>query len=102
MKVKKGDTVRVITGKWRDEEGEVIEVDRRRNRVIVEGVNVARKHARPRNAQDPGGIIDKLLPIDVSNVMVVCPKTGKPGRVGYRFDGDLKIRYHKASGEDLP
>ncbi len=101
MKVKKGDTVRVLSGKWKGSEGEVIEVDPRRERVVVEGVNVARKHQKPRSASDAGGIIDKLMPIHVSNVAVVCPRTGRPGRVGYRFDGDLKVRYHKASGEDL-
>ena len=102
LKIKKGDTVEVLQGKDRGLQGEVISVDPAANRVIVEGVNVARKHQRPTQATQQGGIIDKAMPIDVSNVAVVCPKTNQVGRVGYRFEGDTKVRYHKASGEELP
>lgn len=102
MKIKSGDTVRVLQGKDRGVEGEVVSVDPRRGKVLVRGVNTALKHQKPRNANESGGIVDKDMPIDASNVAVVCPKTGKAGRVGYRMDGDDKVRYHKASGEKLP
>ena len=101
MKIKKGDRVQVLTGKDKGVEGDVVAVDPRANKVLVEGVNVAKRHTKPTQANQQGGIIDKIMPIDASNVAVVCPKTGQPGRVGYRFEGDTKVRYHKASGEEL-
>jgi large subunit ribosomal protein L24 len=101
MRVRKGDTVEVLQGKDRGVRGEVMAVDPVRNRVIVDGVNIAKKHQRPTQAARQGGIIDKAMPIDASNVAVVCPKTGKPGKVGYRYEGDTKVRFHKASGEEL-
>ena len=101
MKVKKGDVVRVLKGKDRGAQGEVMHVDPATGRVLVEGVNVARKHQKPTRAAQQGGIIDKIMPIDASNVAVVCPKTHKIGRVGYRVEAGKKVRYHKASGEEL-
>ena len=101
MKVKKGDMVRVLKGKDRGVQGEVIHVYRETGRVLVEGVNVAHKHQKPTRAAQQGGIIDKVMPIDVSNVAVVCPKTNKPGRVGYRVEAGKKVRFHKVSGEEL-
>lgn len=101
MKIKKGDRVRVLAGKDRGAEGEVIHVDPRANKVLVEGVNIARRHTRPTQVNQQGGIIDKIMPINASNVAVVCPKTGKAGRVGYRTEGGTKVRYHKVSGEEL-
>lgn len=70
-------------------------------RITVEGVHTGRKHQRPTQGNDQGGIIDIALTINVSNVAVVCPKTGEAGRVGYRIEGDTKVRYHKKSGEEL-
>ena len=70
-------------------------------RITVEGVHTGRKHQRPTQTNDQGGIIDIALTINVSNVAVVCPKTGEAGRVGYRIEGDTKVRYHKKSGEEL-
>ncbi len=102
MKIKKGDTVRVLQGKDRGVEGEVVSVVPTRNRIIVRGVNTALRHTKPRSASDAGGIIEKDMPIHASNVAVVCPRTGRAGRVGYRFDGDTKVRFHKVSGEVLP
>ena len=101
MKIKKGDTVEVLTGKDKGARGEVVSVDPGKNKVLVEGVNVAKRHTKPTQANEQGGIIDKIMPINASNVAVVCPKTDKVGRVGYRFEGDTKVRYHKASGEEL-
>ncbi|WP_420622035.1 50S ribosomal protein L24 [Candidatus Poriferisodalis sp.] len=102
LRVRKGDTVRVISGPDRGREGEVVSVDVQRRRLTVEGVNVGRKHERPSQQNQDGQIIDYLLPIDASNVAVVCPRTGQPGRVGFRFEGGRKVRYHRVSGEELP
>jgi len=101
MKIRKGDTVEVLQGKDRGVRGEVMAVDPVRNRVIVDGVNIARKHQRPTRTTQQGGIIDKAMPIDASNVAVVDPKSGKAGRVGFRYEGDTKVRYHRRSGEEL-
>lgn len=101
MKIRKGDTVRVLSGKDRGIEGEVVSADPRRGRVLVDGVHVAAKHQKPTRANESGGIIDKIMPIDVSNVAIVCGSCGEPTRVGYRFDGDEKVRRCKKCGEDL-
>jgi large subunit ribosomal protein L24 len=101
MKIRKGDTVEVLQGKDRGVRGEVMAVDPVRNRVIVDGVNIARKHQRPTRTTQQGGIIDKAMPIDASNVAVVDPKSGRAGRVGFRYEGDTKVRYHRRSGEEL-
>ena len=101
MKIKKGDTVRVITGRDKGVEGVVAGVDPKRNRVLVEGVNVAKRHTVPTQANQQGGIIEKIMPIHASNVAVVCPRTKEAGRVGYRIEGDTKVRYHKKSGDAL-
>lgn len=102
LKIRKGDTVRVISGPDKGRDGEVVSVDPQRGRLTVEGVNVGHKHQRPSQQNQDGQIIDYLLPVDASNVAVVCPRTGQPGRVGFRFEGDRKVRYHRVSGEELP
>ena len=97
MKIKKGDTVKVIAGRDSNAEGKVISVDVKKNRVIVEGVNMVTKHAKPSQANPNGGIIQKEAPIDISNVMLVYK--GKPTRVGFKMEGDKKVRFAKATGE---
>ena len=87
MKIKTGDMVRVIAGKNLGVEARVARVMPDRGKVIVEGVNTAKRHQRPTGQTMQGGIIDKDMPIDVSNVMIVCPDCG-PTRIGYRFDAD--------------
>ena len=89
MKLRKGDRVRVLTGKDRDEEGEVMRVFPKENRVIVEGVNVAKKHQRALRATMQAGIIDKAMPLPASNVAIICSTDG-PTRIGYRFDDQGK------------
>jgi large subunit ribosomal protein L24 len=90
MKLRKGDRVRVIAGKDLGREGVIMRVLPARNRVIVEGVNVAKKHQRPQKATMQAGIIDKDMPLDASNVALVCGSCGGPTRIGYRFDANGK------------
>jgi large subunit ribosomal protein L24 len=102
MKIRKGDRVRILGGKDRGREGVVSAAFPATGKVIVEGYNVARRHTKPRSADEPGGIIDKDMPMDVSNVAVLSPKDGKPTRVGYAWEGDEKIRVCKRTGEKIP
>ena len=100
MKIKKGDTVEVITGKDKGKQGEVAFVFPKTNKIIVNGINVASKHQRPLRANEPGGIIDKDMPIDASNVMLV--HNGKKVRVGYEIKDDgTKVRVARPSGEEI-
>ena len=96
-KNKKGDLVKVIAGADKDKEGKVIAVNHKDNTVIVEGVNVITKHTKPSVANQNGGIIQQEAPIHASNVMVVV--NGKATRVGFKLDGDKKVRIAKATGE---
>ena len=100
MKVKKGDRVIVLSGKDVGKEGEITRVIPERNRVIVDGINVAKRHQRATRATMQGGIIDKDMPIHVSNVAIVCSTCG-PTRIGYRFEGTEKIRVCRKCGKDL-
>ena len=97
MKIKKGDTVKVIAGKDKDKEGKVISVNKKDNTVLVEGVNMITKHTKPSMANQQGGIIHQEGPIDLSNVMYL--HKGKATRVGFKMDGDKKVRVAKATGE---
>jgi large subunit ribosomal protein L24 len=98
MKIKKGDKVVVISGKDKGTEGEVIAVMPKENKLIVSGVNTAKRHQKARSARDNAGIVDKDMPIDASNVMLV--HQGKPTRVGYRVGPDgAKQRIAKRTGE---
>lgn len=96
-KIKKGDTVRVIAGADKDSEGKVIAVDQKNHKVTVEGVHMVKKHMKPSLANQNGGIIESERPIDASNVMLI--HNGQPTRVGFKMDGDKKVRYAKKSGE---
>lgn len=98
FKIKKGDKVYVIAGASKSVTGEVLEVDTKNSRIIVEGVNIVKKHKKPTN-DNPGGIIEVPAGIHISNVMLVDPKTGEPTRVGRREEGDRIERYSKKSGE---
>jgi len=97
MKIKKGDTVKVIAGKDKDKEGKVIAVDKKDGRVLVEGVNMLTKHTKPSMANQNGGIVHQEGYIDASNVMLL--HNGKATRVGFKMDGDKKVRFAKATGE---
>ena len=97
MKIKKGDTVRVIAGADKDKEGKVIAVNHKNGTVIVEGVNMITKHTKPSMANQQGGIIHQEAPIDASNVMYVSE--GKVTRIGFKMEGDKKVRVAKAPGK---
>ena len=99
LRLKKGDEVVVLTGRDRGKTGEVTKVVLKQNQVIVQGVSVAKRHTAP-SASNPGGIIDKEMPIDISNVALIDPKDRKPTKIGYRFLEDgRKVRFAKRSGE---
>jgi len=102
MKLHKGDRVRVLSGKDRGKEGDVMRVLPKSNRVIVDGVNVDKRHQRATRATMQGGIIDKDMPINASAVAIVCSNCG-PSRIGYRFDAQgRKIRVCRKCDADLP
>ena len=100
MHIKKGDQVAVVEGAYKGKKGKVLEVFPEKNRAIVEGVNVVKKHQKPTNDQ-PGGIIDREAPIHVSNLMLVDPKSGEPTRIGRREENGKIVRYSKKSGETI-
>ncbi|MDY3817813.1 MAG: 50S ribosomal protein L24 [Lachnospiraceae bacterium] len=97
LKIRKGDTVKVIAGKDKDKEGKVISVNPKNNTVLVEGVNMVTKHTKPSMANQQGGIVHQEGPINVSNVMYV--HKGKATRVGFKMDGDKKVRFAKSTGD---
>ncbi len=102
LKIKKGDKVKVLTGKDRGETGQVARVFPSAGKIIVDGVNVAKKHQKATKATMQGGIIDKDMPLPIANVALVCPACGKPTRVGYRHDPDgTKVRMCKKCGKDI-
>lgn len=101
MTIKTGDNVLVITGKDKGKQGKVLEVNPETNRVTIDGVNVVKRHQKPRSQQDKGGVISKVAPIDASNVMVVCPSCGKPSRVGHKEIDGKKVRICKKCGTSL-
>ena len=102
MHVVKNDTVKILSGKYRGKTGKVLKVFRDEKRVIVEGVNIIKKHSKPTQKNPQGGIIEKEASVHVSNVMVIDAKTNEPTRIGYKYlDDGTKLRYSKKSGEML-
>ncbi|HYI61472.1 MAG TPA: 50S ribosomal protein L24 [Acidimicrobiales bacterium] len=102
IKLRKGDRVRVLTGKDRGKEGTIMKVIPKDNKVIVDGVNVAKKHQKAKSATSQGGIIDKDMPIPVPNVALISPSDGKPTKVGYKVLGDgSKIRICRRTGAEI-
>jgi large subunit ribosomal protein L24 len=103
MKIKTGDRVVVLSGKDKGTRAVVLSAIPDAGKVVVEGVNVVKRHTKPTRAMEQGGIIDKEMPIDVSNVAIVSPGDDKATRVGYRIDADgTKTRICKRTGVDLP
>lgn len=99
-KIKKGDKVKVIAGSSKGTEGNVLELHAKTGKAIVEGVNIAKKHTKP-TQDNPGGINDIALPIDISNLMFIDPKSGEPTKLGYRIEDGKSVRYSKKSGETI-
>ena len=97
MKIKKGDTVRVIAGKDKDHEGKVKSVDVKNGKILVEGINMISKHTKPSAADQNGGIIQKEAPVDISNVMLVVK--GEATRVGFKVVDGKKVRFAKKTGD---
>jgi large subunit ribosomal protein L24 len=106
MKIRKGDDIIVLQGKDRGKRGRVafaLPTKGRHGKVIVDGINTAKRHTKPRSATQPGGIITKDMPLDVSNVAIVCPNCGKATRIGYRFEPDgSKVRICRKCESDVP
>lgn len=100
MRIKVGDTVTVIAGKDKGKQGTVLKTLPKRNRVVVEGINIAKKHQKPTQLST-GGIEEVEMPIHVSNVQLIDPSTGEATRVGYRFEDGKKVRYAKKSGQTI-
>ena len=102
LKIKKGDTVYVLAGDDKGKTGRVLNILPEQGKAIVEGVNIVSKSTKPNASAPQGGIIKKEAPIDLSNLAVADPKSGKPTRVGFRFDENgKKVRYSKKSGEEI-
>lgn len=99
-KIKKGDTVKVLAGEYKGIESKVLEVLPQKGRVLVEDVNMVKKHQKPTNDK-PGGIVEQPAPINISNVMLIDPKTGEASRVGRRVEDGKLVRYSKKSGETI-
>jgi large subunit ribosomal protein L24 len=99
LKIKKGDTVRVIAGKDKDKEGKVLSVNAENGTAVVEGVNMVKKHMKPGRANQEGGIITQEGPINISNVMYV--HKGKTTRIGFTFQDGKKVRYAKSANEAI-
>ena len=102
LHVKKDDTVFVISGKDKGKKGRVIASYPRENRVLIEGINMVKKHAKPSQENPRGGILDQEAPIHVSNVMLIDPKSGQPTRIGYKvLENGSKVRIARRSGEQI-
>ncbi|GKV66321.1 MULTISPECIES: 50S ribosomal protein L24 [Sporosarcina] len=101
MHVKKGDKVMVISGKDKGKTGVILTAYPKKDRVLVEGINIVKKHTKPNQENPQGGIVSREAAIHVSNVMVIDPKSGEPTRVGYKLEDGKKVRIAKKSGEAL-
>ena len=101
MKIKKSDNVLIITGKDKGRKGKVLKAFPREGRIIIEGINIRKKHVKPKRSGEKGQIVQVPLAIDVSNVKLLCPKCGKAARVGYKLTEDKKQRICKKCGEKI-
>lgn len=101
MKIKKGDTVLIISGKDKGKKAKVLEAFPRQNKIVVEGVNIVKRHRRPRREKEKGQIVEVPKPIDVSNVKLICPKCSQPSRIGYRLTEKGKYRICKKCNQEI-
>jgi len=100
-KLKKGDNIVVITGKDKGKKGKIIRVLASDNKVIVEGINMMKKHQRPRKSGEKGSILNIAMPLNVSNVAILDPKTNKPSRIGSKIIGGKKVRIARKSNQEI-
>jgi large subunit ribosomal protein L24 len=101
LKIKSGDTVKVIAGDHKGSEGKVLRVYREKNKAVVEGVNMVSKHTKPSAKNPQGGIVKKEAPMHISNIALIDPKSKQPTRVGIKVEGDKKVRFSKKSNQVL-
>ncbi len=101
FKIRKDDTVEVIAGKDKGKRGTVVRILSKKDAVIVSGVNIVKKAMKKRSQQDQGGIVEIEAPLNISNVGIVCKKCGRPVKVGYKLNGDKKVRVCRKCGETL-
>ena len=101
FKIHKDDTVQVLTGKDKGKQGKVVRVVTKKDAVIVSGVNIVKKAMKKRSQQDQGGIAEIEAPLNISNVGIVCKKCGRPVKIGYKIDGDKKVRVCRKCGDIL-
>jgi large subunit ribosomal protein L24 len=101
LKIKSGDTVKVIAGDHKGSEGKVLRVYREKNKAVVEGVNMVSKHTKPSAKNPQGGIVKKEAPLHISNIALIDPKSTQPTQVGIKVEGDKKVRFSKKSNQVL-
>ncbi len=101
FRIRKNDTVQVLAGKDKGKRGAVVRILPKKNAVIVSGVNIVKKAMKKRSQQDQGGIAEIEAPLNISNVAIVCKKCGRPVKIGYKIDGDKKVRVCRKCGEIL-
>jgi len=101
MKIKKGDTVLIITGKDRGRTGKILRAFPKERTVLIEGINLRKKHMRPKKGGEKGQIVEIPGPINVSNVKLICPKCGKAVRIGYKIEGNKKYRVCKKCEKEI-
>ena len=101
MKIKKGDLVLIISGKDRGRKGKVLRVFPKERRIVVEGINLRKKHRRPRRPREKGQIVQLPAPLAVSSVKLICPKCGKSTRIGHKIEGKRKYRICKKCGQEI-
>ncbi len=101
MKIKKGDTILIISGKYRGKKGKILKAFPKQGRIMIEGINLVKKHQKPKKTGEKGQIIEIPAPIDVSNVKLICPKCTKATRVAYKIINDRKYRICKKCGKEV-
>ena len=101
FKIRKDDTVQVLAGKDKGKQGTVVRIVSKKDAVIVSGINIVKKAMKKRSEQDQGGIVEIEAPLNISNVGIVCKKCGRPVRIGYKIDGDKKVRVCRKCGDIL-